>query len=180
MGIRVLTGLVILVALQTATPQLAFAQGDRESPVEITCRGCRPGTEIRSDQLGEFLQRNLTLAFGTDMRPLSVGLRLELRSRDEGTIAEWESEVVKVEGGKPYRGSTFMVSPPVFLISAPGFGDGRKITLGRFVVINHEEQYVPRECEGSTHALRVDVDQRDGVLVHKSDVDGFLCLEVER
>lgn len=172
--IRALTGPVVLTGLLATTPQLAFGQLE----VEMECGGCRPGTEIPTDQFGEFLAKNLTFAFGTDTRPLSVTLRLETVSREKGVIGRWESESVRVAGGGEYRGSTLIVSPRVFPISALGLGEGRNIgVLGFGVWDGIEEMWTDRRCEGATHAVQTTIASNDGRMVHKSDVD-WMCLDV--
>jgi hypothetical protein len=184
MRVRALTGPIIFAALLATTPQLAFGQDEGErsvSPTPALTFNARPGTEISSDELGEFLAKTLTVNVSYPGQVLRATLRVEMISREEGVIGKWESEAVEVEGGKTYPCvKYFCRADEMNEALAPGFGDRRKITFGRFVVINHEEQYIPRECERATHALRIDVGQGDGVLVHKSDVDGFLCLNVER
>ncbi len=177
MRIRARTGPIVLGALLATAPQLVSGQtrgGDIHGSFELDVR---PGTEIESDQLMEFLAKNLSVRF-TDMRPLSVTLRLEMISREEGVIGKWESEAVTIEPGKTYSGVPWIAAPngrqPY---KAPGLGDGGNITLGRFVVINHEEQYVPRECEDATHALWIDVGQCDGCMAEHGRP--MLCLRVE-
>ncbi len=150
MRIRARTGPIVLGALLATAPQLVS---------------------------GQTLAKNLSVRF-TDMRPLSVTLRLEMISREEGVIGKWESEAVTIEPGKTYSGVPWIAAPngrqPY---KAPGLGDGGNITLGRFVVINHEEQYVPRECEDATHALWIDVGQCDGCMAEHGRP--MLCLRVE-
>jgi hypothetical protein len=177
MRIRALIGPVILAALLATTPQLAFGQrGGEESPVVFTLNA-RPGTEISSDQLGEFLAKNLSVAFGTDMRPLSVSLSMEMISREEGVIGKYESEAVEVEPGKTYPASTWTTQRDRH--EAPGFGDRRKITFGRLVVINHEEQYMPRECEDATHALRITLVADGRLFWEPNKPIDFLCLRTD-
>ncbi len=180
--IRALTGPVVLGALFVTTPQLAFGQegDDEESPVEITCRKCIVGNEIASDQLGEFIAKNLNVKFMAkkDEGLVWVGLRLEMISREEGVIGKYESETVEVELGKTYSASTWF--PKGTSQMAPGFGDRRKITLGRFVVINHEEQYLPRECEEASHAVRITLVSDGRLFWEPTKPINFICLNVER
>jgi hypothetical protein len=165
--IHTFTAPLVFGVLLVITPKLALGQDEIVARFEA-----RPGTEIQSDQLGEFIAKNLSIKFGTDMRPLSVKLRLEMISRKEGVIGKYESRTVQIEPGKTYPcGIPFCAAEQMNEALAPGFGDRRKITFGRVVVINHEEQYFPRECEGATHTLRVDVGQGDGLMV---------CLNIER
>jgi hypothetical protein len=185
MRIRALVGPAVVGALLANTPQLALGQTDERSMTEnvavnFSCDECRPDTRIEAGQLGEFLAKNLSVRFGTDMRPLSVRLQLVLISQEEGVIGKWESEAVTIEPGKTYRGVPWIAAPngrqPY---KAPGLGDRGNITLGRFVVINHEEQYsMPRECERATHALWIDVGQGDGLL--EKNGRPVFCLNAER
>jgi hypothetical protein len=185
-SIHLLTGTVVLAALLATTPQLAVGQDEDErsiSPTPSLTFDARPGTEIQSEQLGEFIAKNLSVVF-TDMRPISVKLRVEMISREEGVIGKWQSEAVEVEPGQTYSGATWLRADT----RASGGGDicsfmpqacweGAKITFGRFVVINHEEQYMPRECEDATHALHITL-VRDS---ERAVVDSpWLCLNVER
>ena len=169
--------LLIIVFVQTVTPVVAQKEdrvelmiGETEKNLVIFRIGQKT---IKGDQLGEFIAKNLSIKFGTDMRPLSVKLRLEMISQKEGIIGKYESRPVKVKPGKMYPASTWIQKSSEYqdFVSAPGFGERRKITFGRAVVINHEEQYFPRECEGATHALWIDVGQGDGLMV---------CLNIER
>jgi hypothetical protein len=188
MRVRALTGPIILAALLATTPQLAFGQDEGErsgSPTPALTFNARPGTEIQGEQLGEFLGKNLSVAFGKDMRPLSVTMRLEMiSSREEGVIGKWQSEAVEVEPGQTYSGATWLRADT----RASGGGDicifmpqacfeGAKITFGRFVVINHEEQYMPRECEGATHALRITLASDDERFEESSPK--LVCLTAE-
>jgi hypothetical protein len=191
--IRALTGPVVLGALFATTPQLAFGQegDDEESPVEITCRKCIVGNEIASDQLGEFIAKNLNVKFMAkkDEGLVWVGLRLEMISREEGVIGKYESETVEVELGKTYSASTWVsqrdryeasLFPKGTSLLAPGFGDRRKITLGPFVIINLEEMTVPRECEGASHAVRITLVSDDRLFWEPTKPINFICLNVER
>ena len=154
MRIHALAGPVVVGALLVATPQLALGQTDEKSAAGggLTMPADIADTRIEAGQLGEFLANNLSFRFGTDMRPLSVTLRVVLISQEDGVIGTWESAAVEVETGKTYDGSTLGLSGAFGTLTSD-LGDRRRITMGRFVVINHEEQYVPRECEGATHAL---------------------------
>ena len=180
-SIRTLTGPVVLSALLATTPELVLGQdADGESPVEITCRACRPGTEIQSDQLGEFLAKNLNVAFGTDMRPLSVALRVELISRERGVIGKYESKAVKVEGGKTYPCvKYFCRADEMNEALAPGFGDRRKITVtgsGERLISDHNPIWEGRQCEGATHAIRVSVGWEGQAVV---DSPLYVCFSSE-
>lgn len=188
--IHALTGPIVLAALLVTTPRLVLGQrgGDEKSP-EITCSACRPGTEIQSDQLGEFLAKNLRVRFieVPNRKVTSVALRVGLFVRNEGEthFAKYESEAVEVKPGQTYPASTWILAKNrVAEQLAPGFGDSRKITLGRFfVVINHEEQYMPRQCEGATHALQVGLVDRGVANIDMQnwvDMQNWLvCLNVE-
>ena len=103
MRIRALTGPIVLAALFATTPQLAVGldRGDEPS-VKITCSACRPGTEIKSDQLMEFLAKNVNVRFLTGKIPLYVKLQLKMISPEEGVIGKWESEPVEIAAGKTY------------------------------------------------------------------------------
>lgn len=169
-SIRAVTGPIVLAALFATTPQLTFGQdrGD-ESSVEITCRACRPGTEILSDQLGEFLAKNVNVRFGTDMRPLSVKLRLKMISREEGVIGKWESEAVEVEAGETYSASTWVSQRDRHEAMAaldeqlfPYKGGGSV----KFIITDFLND---RECDGAIHAVRITV----------GSGDAGLCLNVE-
>jgi hypothetical protein len=172
--IHALTSPLVLGALLATTPQLALGQDGAVIRLDA-----RPGTEIQSDQLVELITKDLAIEFGTDMRPLSVKLRLELISREDGVIGKYESKAVKTEGGRTYPGSTFIRASNNPTFSAPGFGDRRKITIGRVVVINHEEQYIPKECEDVTHAVRVTLVSDSRLFYEPNKPINFVCLRVE-
>ena len=158
-----ITGPAVLGALLATTPQPAFGQrGDEESPVEITLNA-RPGTEIQSDQLGEFLTKSLSVRFGTDMRPLSVTLRVEMISREAGVVGKYESKPVEVEASKTYPASTFLSRAPNLGLWTP---DELNPNLGLWVLgtgtvsnpnlgLWDRRQDTPRECQDATHAVRV-------------------------
>ncbi|MFV1986153.1 MAG: hypothetical protein ACC682_02670 [Gemmatimonadota bacterium] len=147
MRIRAPIGTIVLGALLATTPQLAVGQRkDDESLAEITCRACRPGTEMQSDQLGEFLAKNVNVRFGTDMRPLSVELRVEMVSRDEGVIGKWESEAVEVRGGETYSASTWVSQRDRREGMVPYKGGGSV----KYIITDFLND---RECEGATHAV---------------------------
>lgn len=168
-----ITGLVVLGALIATTPQPASGQrGDEKSPVEITL-DARPGTEIRGDRLGEFLTESLSVRFGTDMRPLSVALRLEMISREAGVVERSESKPVEAEAGKTYPASTFLIrvrdrgleTPyelPSLCDSWRCDPDLRLRVLGMGTLSNPDldlwdrrQEDTPRECQDATHAVRV-------------------------
>jgi len=159
-----ITGPVVLGALLATTPQLAFGQrGDEASPVEITLNA-RPGTEIQGDQLGEFLTKSLSVRFGTDMRTLSVTLRVEMISREAGVVGKYESKPVKVEAGKTYPAVWFLSRDPNLGLWTPdefnpnlglwvlGTGSLSNPNLGLW---DRRQEGTPRECQHATHAVRV-------------------------
>ncbi len=178
--IRVLTGPIVLGALLASTPQPVLGQGDdEESPVEITCRECIVGNEIASPQLLEFLAKNLSVKFMAkkDEGLVWVALRLEIVSQDESIMWKYESEPVEVESGQTYAASTWVTQRDRH--EAPGFGERRKITFGSVVVVNHEEQYMPRECEGATHAVRITLVSDGRLFWEPNKPINFVCLRVD-
>jgi len=184
--IRSLTGPLILCALFAATPQAVFGQRN-EVPIDgfgqVLLLNARPGTEISSDELGEFLAKNLNVELETDMRPLSVGLRLEVISREKGTVGKYESEAVKVEPGKTYSGETWLrANTRVQDALAPGFGDRRKVRITGFGTFEDPgEAWRTRECEGATHAVRLTFasdDERTDAFT-AAVAGALLCLNVE-
>lgn len=183
MRLRALTVPVVVGALLANTPQLALGQTDEKADAGggLTLHAdYRPDTRIEAGDLGRFLTENVSLNFGTDMRPLSVKLQVVLLSREKGVTAKWESAAVGVEGGETYPCvKYFCRADEMTEALAPGFGDRRKITLGRLVVINHEEQYyVPRECERATHALSITLVSDEGRIVERAR-GKHICLRVE-
>ena len=180
--IRSLTGPLVLGALLATTPQLAFGQPDEDSPVEITCRACRPSTEISSDELGEFLAKNLTISFSKEAAPgvglgVNVKLRLELISRAEEINWKWESKAVEVEGGETYSGETWMSQRDRH--EGTGLGDRLKVTItGSGTFISPITMRFPEICERATHAVRITLvsdDERGAPL----GTIYLLCLDVE-
>ncbi len=182
MRIRALAGPVVVVALLANTPQLALGQtGERSisgGGVSVTF-SARPDTEIQSDQLMEFLAKNLSVRF-TDMRPLSVTLRLQTISREEGVIGKWESEAVKVEAGTTYSGETWIPNAGGGVRAAPGFGDRRKIGfLGFGVWEDVREAWDARECQRATHAVQISLWSDGRLFWEPNKPIDFVCLTVE-
>jgi len=127
----------------------------------------------------EFLARNLNVTIGETEKNLaksSVVMHLETISREKGVVGKYESKPVEVEAGGTYSASRWITTGDS---RAPGFGDRRKITLGQLVVINHEEQYLPRECEGATHAVGITVASDHEMGLRKKPGRHGLCLTVE-
>jgi len=165
---------LVLGALIANTPQLAFGQDEETIPVLVI--KARTGTEIQGDAFGEFIGKNLSVRFWTDMRPLSVKLRLEMILRDEGVIEKYESEAVEVKGGESYPGSKWVTQKDRHEI---GFGEDLKFTIVGVVVINHEEQYIPRECKDATHAVRMMLVSDSRLSWEPNKSIDFICLRVE-
>jgi hypothetical protein len=172
--IRTLTGPIALGALLVTAPP-ALGQDEEESPVEITCRACA-GTEISSDQLGEFLAKNLRVAF-TDMRPHSVALRLEMVSREEGGLGKYESEAVEVEGGQTYPASTWISQRDRH--EALGFRDGRIALVGWGTWSDIREAWRSRECGRATHAVQITLVGDRRLFWEPNKPIDFVCLRAE-
>ena len=171
--IRALTDPLVLAALFATTPQLAFGhEGHKESPIEIQCRKCIVGNEIASGKLGEFIAKNLSVHFETDMRPLSVKLRLEMISREKGVVGKYESKAVEVEPGKTYSGETWMVQRDRHEASFPD--------VGADVVLIITDFLNDRECEDATHAVRLALVLDGRLFWEPNKPINFICLNVER
>lgn len=175
---------VFLGALFAATSQLAFGEdnGESEFPIAKMTLDYRTGKQIESNQLGDFLTESLSVEFGdADVESFSVMLRVEVISKEEGVIGVYDSRTTDCFPIHYYPASTWIRSPrEINEQLAPGFGDRRKITVGRSIVINHEEQYVARECEDATHAMQLTLGSNNkrfsGLPTGKRQV----CLIVER
>ena len=137
----------------------------------------RPGTEIQSEQLGEFLAKNLNVEFGKDMRVRSASLHLEMISREKRVVGTYESKAVEVRAGQQYTGSTWI----------NGSGESSEVNqqlgqldrtirfLGSGVWEEFGGAFRARECEGATHALRVIIlDNGSGMA--KSSPDPSICM----
>ena len=165
--IRVLASPIVLSALLAPQPVL----GQDEEPVEITCRRCIVGNASASRQLGELLPKNLCVRVGTAMGAVSVSLRLEMTSREEGVIGKYESEAVKVQPGKSYPGSTWLRIGSIATLDEQLFPfEGG----GTFIITDFLND-PDTECEGTTHAVEITLTSDDEMISRK-----HLCLNVER
>jgi hypothetical protein len=157
--ILVYTAPILILALLATLPRFAYAQkeGDGEFPPVKMVMDYKPGMQIEADRLGEFVTKSLKVEFGnSETKEFSVKLRVELLSREKGVVGVYDSNAADCFPTRYYPASTWIHDPGnISEKLAPGFGDRRKITVGRTVVINHEEQYVARECEGATHAMQL-------------------------
>ena len=175
---RVLVGPILLGALLATTPQLACGQKDKEEPAPAM-QDLRPGEVIESDRMGSLLASNLRVMYPGGV--LRAGLRAEVMDREGQVVAKYESKAVEVKAGKTYPGSLWIVSPEQWDEAlAPGFGDRRKIRVGATVVINHEEQYMPRGCRDGTHVLRITLAADDAREPVQRPQGLALCLNAER
>jgi len=142
----------------------------------------RPGTEIGADELGVFLAKSITAKFGTDMRPLSVKLRLEMISREKRFTGKFESKAIKVEPGKTYNGSKWIDQPHVLneKLAAPlKPAEFVIFRIGQWTISDPGRPAIPSQCQDATHAVRILLVSDGRLFWEPNKPIDFICLRVE-
>ena len=158
-------------------PQPVLGQMDGSAKIDVHL-DYRPGREITTDELRSFVNRDVVITLATDMRPLSVRLQVQVLSREGDIVGDVESSAADIRPGEKVRGSEFVLGD--WLLD-PDFRS-RTWVLGPTIVVNHEEQYVPRECEGATHVLVIRVVSKAGEPLSALVKNGhpMMCMTVRR
>jgi hypothetical protein len=168
--IRILTCPVIFAAVLATSPPPAAGQTREGDPllnqgvtnIYIQCPGCRPGTEIESARLGEFLADNLTLDLSgkaysgrrlTPGKTPAYSWSIEFISREGGIVGEHGSGAEFVTD---IPGVTHFIAKREIPIPRGFSGQWERLVVAGFGSFDTiEEVWTDRRCADATHAVRI-------------------------
>jgi hypothetical protein len=179
--IHVVLPCLLIPLVTTQCLALGQIQDDNKLPNATITMDYQAGVQVESDQLGEFVSRSLNVEFGNaDIEEVSYQLRVEVLSREKSVTAAYYSLITDCLPRQDYAGSTWIRDPQEMNEQLEAEFDGRhKITVGKTMVVNHEEQYVARECGDATHALQITLMPVDRPASHLPTGKRQVCLNVE-